>query len=70
MTILEDLGLNPILESNCLYVNNWLILFFYVNDILTVYAPKYQDQIDQFEVSLMSKYELRQLGEVKHFLGI
>jgi hypothetical protein len=69
-TTLEDLGLSPVPESNCLFVNDWLILLFYVDDILTVYAPKHRDRMDQFEASLMSKYELRQLGEAEHFLGI
>ncbi len=67
---LEDLGLNPVPESNCLYVNDWLILLFYVDDILVAYDPKHQDRMDQFEVNLMKKYELWQLGEAEHFLGI
>ena len=29
---LEDLGLWPVPGVNCLYVNEWLILFFYVDD--------------------------------------
>jgi hypothetical protein len=39
---LEELGLYPILETNCLFANDWLILIFYVDDILAAYAPKYQ----------------------------
>ena len=39
---LEDLGLNPVLEVNCLFVNNWLILIFYIDDIITAYASKHQ----------------------------
>jgi hypothetical protein len=67
---LEDLGLNPVLESNCLFVNDWLILIFYVDDILTAYSPKHQERMDRFELRLMDKYELRALGEAEHFLGI
>ena len=67
---LEDLGLNPILETNCLFVNDWLILIFYMDDILIVYAPKYENRMDEFESKPMSKYEVRGLGEAEHFLGI
>jgi hypothetical protein len=67
---LEDLGLSPIPETNCLFVNDWLILIFYVDDILTVYTSKHQNQIDEFESGLIAKYELRSLGEAEHFLGI
>ena len=67
---LEDLGLNPILETNCLFVNDWLILIFYVDDILTAYAPKYKDRMDEFESRLMNKYKVQTLGEVEHFLGV
>ena len=67
---LEELGLNPVPETNCLFVNDWLILIFYVDDIITVYSPKHQDRMDEFDVKLMNKYELRKLGEVEHFLGI
>ena len=67
---LEDLGLNPVPETNCLFVNDWLILIFYVDDILAVYAPKYEDRMDEFELKLMSKYKVQALGEVEHFLGI
>ena len=67
---LEELGLYPVPETNCLFVNDWLILIFYVDDILVAYAPKYQERMDEFESKLMSKYEVRALGEAEHFLGI
>jgi hypothetical protein len=67
---LEDLGLNPVLETNCLFVNDWLILIFYVDDILAVYSPKHKDRMDDFELKLMNKYEVQTLGEAEHFLGI
>jgi hypothetical protein len=33
--ICKDLNLQSILEMNCLFVNDWLIFFFYVDDIMT-----------------------------------
>jgi hypothetical protein len=38
---LEDLGLSSVPDSNCLFVNNWLILIFYVDDILVAYSSKH-----------------------------
>ena len=67
---MENLGLNPVPETNCLFVNDWLILIFYVDDILTAYAPKHQSRIDAFELKLLQKYEIRSLGIAEHFLGI
>jgi Reverse transcriptase (RNA-dependent DNA polymerase)/Pol polyprotein, beta-barrel domain len=67
---LEELGLNSVPETNCLFVNDWLILIFYVDDILTAYSSKHQDRMDEFELRLMKKYEIRSLGEATHFLGI
>jgi hypothetical protein len=41
-----------------------------VDDILIAYAPKHKDQMDEFELKLINKYELQKLGEAEHFLGI
>jgi hypothetical protein len=38
--ILKDLNLQSISEMNCLFVNDWLILFFYVDDIMTIFMKK------------------------------
>jgi hypothetical protein len=67
---LEDLGLHSVPNSNCLFVNDWLILIFYVDDIITAYAPRDQPLMDKFEADLLNKYEMRRMGEVEHFLGV
>jgi hypothetical protein len=36
ITILKDLKLQSISGTNCLFVNDWLILFFYLDDIMTI----------------------------------
>ena len=56
--ILENLGLYLVLGTNCLFMNNWIILIFYVDDIITTYDSKNQYQIDEFESKLMNKYEI------------
>ena len=67
---LEDLGLHSVPDSNCLFVNDWLTLIFYVDDIITAYAPRDQPLMDKFEADLLNKYEMRRMGEAEHFLGV
>jgi hypothetical protein len=67
---LEELGLNPVLETNCLFVNDWLILIFYVDDILAAFSLKHKDRMNEFELRLINKYKVQTLREAKHFLGI
>jgi len=35
--MLKKEGLKPVAEEPCLYYNDWLIVFFYVNDIIAAY---------------------------------
>jgi hypothetical protein len=67
---LEDLGLHPVPDCNCLYANDWMILVFYVDDILILYAPKHQLKMDQFEQEFLNRYEMRKMGNAEHFLGV
>jgi hypothetical protein len=34
---LRELGLEPVLDTNCLFVSNFIILMFYVDDIVIAY---------------------------------
>jgi Reverse transcriptase (RNA-dependent DNA polymerase) len=34
---LEKLGLKPVPDANCLYFNDWLMIIFYVDDIIAIY---------------------------------
>jgi hypothetical protein len=51
-------------------MNTRIILFFYVDDIIILYHPNYQDNFKQLKEQLIKLYNLRQIGEVKWFLGI
>ena len=46
---LENLGLMPVLGVNCLFANEWLLVFFYVDDIIMIFFPQYYDQFCIFE---------------------
>jgi len=67
---LDDLGLHPVPDTNCLFMNDWLILIFFVDDIMAIYSSRDELKMNEFESKLIAKYELRQLGAAEHFLGI
>jgi hypothetical protein len=68
--MMERLGFKPVLESACLYTNGWIIIFFYVDDIVIMVHPKYYSDFLDFKAKLMAAYEMRDMGELKWFLGI
>jgi hypothetical protein len=65
ITILKDLELQSISKINCLFVNAWLILFFYVDDIMTICMKENVNRMRFFEKSLMKRFEMRILSELK-----
>jgi hypothetical protein len=67
---LRKLGLHHVHGFPCLWMNNRVILFFYVDDIIILYHPDYQEDFEKLERQLIELYNLRQIGDVKWFLGI
>lgn len=67
---LVSMGLKPILEEPCIYTNDWLVVFFYVDDIVLLARPKHRSRLQEFIRKLREKYEMHDLGELKWFLGI
>lgn len=57
-------------QEECLFMNKWLLVFFYVDDIVTLYLPRYRSRFLQFEAELTKRYEMRNLGDLQWFLGI
>jgi hypothetical protein len=70
ITTLKDLKLQSISKINCLFVNDWLMFFFYVDDIMTICLKENLNRMRFFEKSLMKKFEMRMLKELKWFLKI
>jgi hypothetical protein len=68
--ILKDLNLQSISEVNCLFANDWLILFFYVNEIMIICMKKNTNRMRFFEKSLIKRFEMRMLKKFKWFLRI
>jgi hypothetical protein len=51
-------------------MNDRVMLFFYVDDIIILYHPNYKDDFKSLERKLVKLYNLRQISDVKWFLGI
>ena len=64
------LGLRPVKDVPCLFTNERLIVFFYVDDIVVLVHLDHLDDHRLFERGLEAVYDLRKLGELKWFLGI
>jgi hypothetical protein len=67
---LDDLGLHSVPDTNCFFINDWLILFFFIDDIIALFAGKDSQKMNKFESSLMARYEIQQLEEAEYFLEI
>jgi len=67
---LTKLRLNIVEEETCLFTNNWLIVFFFVDDIVTLCCTEDLPRLYRFRDALMDRYELRDLGQLSWFLGI
>jgi hypothetical protein len=67
---LTELGLEPVKDAPCLWKNDKLLVFFYVDDIVVLAKPAHTAALDDFERKLLRKYEIRSLGELSTFCGI
>jgi hypothetical protein len=47
--LLQNLGLHPVQGFPCLWMNEQIILFFYVDNIIMLYHPDYQDEFEKLE---------------------
>ncbi len=50
---LTKFGLKPVPGTNCLYTDRRLIVFFYVDDIATLFAKKDLLRLEEFEAKLL-----------------
>ncbi|KAM4067341.1 reverse transcriptase (RNA-dependent DNA polymerase) [Hirsutella rhossiliensis] len=66
----EELGLKTCSDEPCIQVNDWCIIFFFVDDISILYRKKNEDNVNHLITQLQSHYELTDQGEVSWFLGI
>ena len=67
---LRDMGMRCAGDEPCLWLNNWLVLFFFVDDIVAMFRPAYASKWDQFRADLCARYNFKDLQDLKWFLGI
>ncbi|MCI04473.1 copia-type polyprotein, partial [Trifolium medium] len=48
--------------------NNWLIISLYVDDL--IFTVNNNDMVKTFKISMMSTFDMTDLGKMRHFLGI
>jgi hypothetical protein len=70
IAIIEQLGFKPIPEYTYLYTNSRIVIFFYVDNIIIMVHPKYYSDFLNFKAKLIAVYKMRDIGELKWFLGI
>ena len=69
-SLLTKLGLKPVLDTNYLFSNNKLIVFFYMDDIVILCHPSNIFAYHEFREKLLDAYKIREIRELKWFLGI
>ena len=67
---LAKLGLQEVKGVPCLWKSDKLLVFFYVDDIVTLARPAHTATLDEFERRLLRRYEIRSLRELSTFCGI
>lgn len=69
-TTLASLDLESVPGVECLYTNQYMTVFFFVDDVCVVFDKKFTAQVDTFQAKLFNKLEMKALGEMQWFLGI
>ena len=67
---LNELKLKQMSDIKCFFINNYMILFFFVNDIAVLYHSQNIKQMNEFEQKLFNVYEMQNLSEIQWFLNI
>ena len=57
-------------EKVCIFQNDWLLLFFFVNDIVALCRTADLSKLHEFKNVLMTKYEIRYIDNLYWFLNI
>jgi hypothetical protein len=68
-TLLE-LGFSKVPGSECCFLSDHLIIFFYMDDIVVLYRRSAEAKFRNFCAALLARYEMRELGNLKWFLNI
>jgi hypothetical protein len=67
---LTGLGFDPVSQEPCVLINNGVIVFFYVDDIIVAYRKEQEGEAESFIEGLKAKYKLSGGEDIQWFLGI
>jgi hypothetical protein len=67
---LRDFGFTEVPGISCLFSDGKILVFFFVDDIVSIGYPRYEREMEAFERQICSRYEMKCLGEPQWFLGI
>jgi len=62
--VLTVLGFHQVPEEPCLFTDNRLIIFFFVDDIVILCHSKDIPRLRAFQETITERYEMRDLGEL------
>jgi Reverse transcriptase (RNA-dependent DNA polymerase) len=65
LSALKELGLQTGLEEPCLFLDNHLIVFFFVNNITYIYKACDYAIADEFRDNLAKRFKIRDLEELR-----
>jgi hypothetical protein len=68
--VLVAMGLKAVPDEPCIFMDEWIIVFFYVDDLVYVYRSDDEARANAFRTRLAHQFKLRDLGELRWFLGI
>nr|XP_036589591.1 reverse transcriptase domain protein [Colletotrichum truncatum]KAF6801596.1 reverse transcriptase domain protein [Colletotrichum truncatum] len=66
----KKLGLIPLQEDDCIYTNQYFIVFHFVDDIGVIYHKKHETKVKEAVQQLKKEYEMKDMGELSIFLGV
>ena len=62
--MLIEFRFKPIPSINCLFILDKIIVFFFIDNIISLVVLEYIKVIIEFKRNLTKKYDIRSLGEV------
>ena len=68
--LLKSLGLKRVPKEPCIMANEWLLIFFFVDDSVMVYRPEDRERAQEFKARLKALLKIKEIGPLKWFLGM
>ncbi len=70
LLLFKNLDFTLIFDESCCLTNDWIIIFFYVNDIISVFCQHDIEKFEALKTHLFVKYEFHDQKELVWFLNI